>query len=94
MALAKLRKVGGSTIVAIPPALLDELKVSAEAVFDLTIHEGALVLRPERRRYTLAELLAQCDYNAPLSDAEREWMDTPAVGQEVLPEDKVPAAKA
>ena len=94
MALAKLRKVGGSSIVAIPPALLDELKVGAEAVFDLTVHEGALVMRPERKRYTLTELLAQCDLGAPLSQAEREWMDTPGVGLEVLPEDEVSAAKA
>ena len=94
MALAKLRKVGGSTIVAIPPVLLEELKVGAEAVFDLTIREGALVMRPQRPRYTLAGLLAQCDLDAPLSPAEREWMDASAVGLEVLPEDEVPAAKA
>jgi hypothetical protein len=36
----------------------------------------------EKPRYTLEELLAQCDPEAPLSDEEREWLDAPAVGRE------------
>ena len=32
----------------------------------------------------LAELLAQCDPNAPLSAEDRAWLDAPAVGREAL----------
>jgi addiction module RelB/DinJ family antitoxin len=35
-------------------------------------------------RYTLDELLAQCDPKAPISKEEREWLDTPRVGRELI----------
>ena len=38
--------------------------------------------RPRKSRYNLAELMQQCDTNAPLSDEDRAWMDAPAVGRE------------
>jgi antitoxin component of MazEF toxin-antitoxin module len=34
------------------------------------------------RRYDLAELLAQCDIDVPISEDEREWMDLEPVGSE------------
>ena len=37
-----------------------------------------------RARYTLDELLAQCDPSAELTAQEREWLDAPAVGRELL----------
>ena len=35
-----------------------------------------------KSRYSLAELMAQCDANAPLSAEDRAWMDAPAIGRE------------
>jgi antitoxin ChpS len=43
-----------------------------------------LVARPTQKRYTLAELLAQCDFSKPMSVNEREWIDAPAKGRELL----------
>jgi len=40
--------------------------------------------RPRKGRYSLAELMAQCDSNAPLSAEDRAWLDAPAVGREAL----------
>ena len=40
--------------------------------------------RPRKGRYNLAELMAQCDLNAPLSAEDRAWLDAPAVGREAL----------
>jgi antitoxin ChpS len=37
-----------------------------------------------RPRYTLAELLAEADYAQPQPAEEREWVDAPAVGRELL----------
>ncbi len=37
-----------------------------------------------RPRYTLAEMLAASDFSQPLSDEDREWLDAPAVGRELL----------
>jgi antitoxin component of MazEF toxin-antitoxin module len=39
---------------------------------------------PRKGRYSLAELLAQCDATAPLSEEDRAWLDAPAVGREAL----------
>jgi len=60
-----LRKVGGSVMLAVAPALLDALELRAGAKVCIWIEGGRLVVaaRP-RLRYTLEELLAQCDENA------------------------------
>ena len=34
------------------------------------------------RRYNLAELMEQCDPEAPLSEEDREWFDAPPMGRE------------
>jgi hypothetical protein len=33
-------------------------------------------------QYNLAELIAKCDLNAPLSAEDRAWLEAPAVGRE------------
>jgi len=40
--------------------------------------------RAPRRRYSLSELMEQCDGDAPLSEEDRAWLDDPAVGREAL----------
>lgn len=84
MHTTKLRKVGGSVMLAIPPAFLDHLKLQAGATVGLTIDHGRLVVDPKpRSRYTLAELLAASDYSQPQPAEDREWVDAPAVGGEL-----------
>ena len=85
MHTTNLRKVGGSVMLAVPPALLDVLHLRAGALVGLTVESGRLVVEPQsRKRYTLAELLAQSDYSEPLTPEEREWIDAPPVGRELL----------
>ena len=40
--------------------------------------------RPRKGRYSLAELTAQCDPNAPASAEDSAWLEAPAVGREAL----------
>jgi len=85
MYTTNLRKVGGSVMLAIPPALLDVLQLATGAKVGMAVDNGHLVVEPcERARYTLDELLAQCDLAAELTPQEREWLDAPAVGSEVI----------
>lgn len=44
----------------------------------------ARAVSADRVRYTLDELLAQCDPSAELTPQEQEWLDAPAVGRELL----------
>lgn len=84
MATAKLRKVGGSVMLAIPPSFLEELSVGIDSMLDLTLRGQELVLRPARRKYTLDDLLSDADPNAPFSDEERAWFDDAPTGREMI----------
>ncbi|EOL8945493.1 antitoxin [Cronobacter dublinensis] len=85
MFTTRLKKVGGSIMLAVPPAVLKTLGLSTDSEVGMTIDNGCLIIEPQKRpRYSLDELLAQCDPHAGMSDEDREWIDTPAVGKEIL----------
>lgn len=85
MHTTNLRKVGGSVMLAVPPALLDVLNLQAGAKVSLAIDNGLLVVKPEPRPgYTMAELLAVSDYSQPQPPEDREWVNAPAVGKELI----------
>lgn len=85
MHTTNLRKVGGSVMMAVPPALLDLLHIGAGAKVGLAVDNGRLVVEPQPRpRYTLDELLAQCDASAELTGADRAWIDEARVGDELI----------
>lgn len=85
MHTTNLRKVGGSVMLAVPPALLDVLQLSAGAKVGLAVDNGRLVVEPRARpRYTMAELLSASDYSQAQPTEEREWVDAPAAGRELL----------
>lgn len=80
-----LRKVGGSIMLAVPPALLNLLQLRPGAVVALSVDNGRLIMDPQPRpQYTLDELLAQCDVSADTTDEDRAWLDAPTVGRELL----------
>ena len=79
-----LRKVGGSVMMTVPPAVLEQLQLKPESVVSLEAEGNRLIVKPARPRYTLDELLAQCDPDAPITEEEREWLDAPAVGREII----------
>ncbi len=85
MHTTNLRKVGGSIMLAVPPAFLDQLQLQVGATVGLAVDQGCLVVNPNPRpHYTLAELLSASDYSQPQPAEEREWIDAPAVGGELL----------
>jgi antitoxin ChpS len=85
MHTTSLRKVGGSVMLAVPPALLATLRLEPGAKVGIAIESGRLVVEPQqRRRYTLNELLAQCNPNARCARREQEWLDSKAVGGELI----------
>ena len=80
-----LRKVGGPVMLAVPPALLDILHLQPGARVGIAVESGRLVVEPQRRRrYTLDELLAQCDPRAPRARVEQDWLDSKRVGGEFI----------
>jgi antitoxin ChpS len=80
-----LRKVGGSVMLAIPPAILKMLPLQAGSTVGIVVKGGRLIVEVQPRlRYTLDELLAQCDASQPLSVEDREWTSEGPVGRELV----------
>jgi antitoxin ChpS len=85
MHTTNLRKVGGSVMLAVPPAMLDQLRLKAGATVGLVVDGDRLILKPQKRpHYTMDELLAKCDFSQPPTPEDREWIDAPPVGRELL----------
>ena len=82
---AVLRKVGGSVMLAIPPALLDVSSLSAGRRVEVSLEAGRLVIEPEKKpKYTLADLLAQCNGSAPAGREDRTWTSSAPAGKELI----------
>ncbi len=72
-------------MVTVPPALLDILRLEPGAEVGMVIERGRLVIQPQqRRRYTLSQLLAQCEPKARRSVEDREWVKSKRAGRELL----------
>jgi antitoxin ChpS len=85
MHMTHLRKVGGSVMMVVPPALLDQLHIGAGAKVGLAIDNGRLVVDPQPRpRYTLQELLAQCEGAGEITQDDRDWLDGKPIGGELI----------
>lgn len=85
MHTTNLRKVGGSIMLAVPPAILDLLHLHAGDTVGMAVDGERLVVDPKvKPRYTLAELLEASDYSQPLPPEDREWVDAPPAGRELL----------
>lgn len=90
MHTTNLRKVGGSVMLAVPPALLDILHLQPGATVGIAVERGRIVVEPRQRlRFTLKELLAKCDPKAPRARGrskkeQQEWLDSKPVGGEII----------
>ncbi len=92
MHTTNLRKVGGSVMLAVPPALLDVLQLQPGAKVGIAVESGRLVVQPRKRpRYTLNELLAQCNPTRRTKQSsrrrpkeDREWLYSKPVGRELI----------
>ena len=78
----KLRRVAGSILLAVPPAILDLLHREAGSTVGLAVDgERLAIVKPH---YTMDELLAASDYSRAETSEEREWIDAAPRGGEPL----------
>ena len=72
-----------------PENLETWLHEKAGPAHDALKADPARAVSAGRVRYTLDELLAEAEASGqyPLPPEQREWVDAPAVGRELLPED-------
>ena len=82
---ARLRKVGGSVMLAIPKPMLDALALGPDAPVGLSVKAGRLVVDPKgRRRYTLDELISQSRRSGKRLRADRSWVAGKPTGRELI----------
>jgi antitoxin ChpS len=80
-----LRKVGGSVMMAVSPAFLEELKIHSGSMVDVALLEGRLVVKPiTKPKYKLADLLAKCNAKAKMPKEDQHWLELAPVGNEIL----------
>lgn len=71
-------------MMAIPKAIREALGRATNEKVGLRVTGDRLVVEPTPPlHHSLAELVAQCDSAAPVSDEEREWENLEPVGSEI-----------
>lgn len=79
-----LKRMGNSTALVMPPPVLKELGIAVGQHLTLdTTADGKIVLTP-KRKYILADMIAQCDLKAAPPADLALWNGARPVGQEVL----------
>lgn len=77
-----LRRYGNSTVAVLPPSVLKDLGLAAGQAMTLdTTRDGRIILA-RKRKYILADLLAQCDPEAPPPADMALWDSARPAGQE------------
>jgi antitoxin ChpS len=85
MHTTNLRKVGGSVMLAVPPAVLDILRLRSGSKVGLAVEGGRLIVEARiRPHYTLDELLRQCNVRMSRPRQDREWLSGKPAGRELI----------
>jgi antitoxin ChpS len=84
MFTARLRKVGGSVMVALPSAFVEAMDTKIGGKVEMELHGNILSIKSTKPKYVLADLLAKCAPTMPWTSEEREWLDSPPVENELL----------
>lgn len=77
-----LKKMGNSTALIVPPPVLRDLGIAAGQPMSLeTTADGRIMITP-KKKFTLAQMLAQCDPKAPPPADLAAWDTARPVGGE------------
>jgi antitoxin ChpS len=84
---SKIRRQGGAAVITLPPTLLKLLHLDVGAQLELNVVNGELiarpVLKPDRKRYSLEELLEGSEQMAELNEQTASAREGDAVGREL-----------
>jgi len=79
-----LRKFGNSTGAVFPPCVLKDLGLKAGLAMTMDTTADGKIMLSRKRKYSLSELLAQCNPKAPPPSDMALWDAAQAVGQEAM----------
>ena len=78
----KIQKWGNSAAVRLPAVLLEQMHASVGGSLNADVRRDGVLLTPARRKYSLDELVAQCDAKAPFPEDMAAWGEVKPVGRE------------
>ena len=83
--ITTLKRAGGSVMVTVPAHVRRGLKLEVGDTVRVAAENGRVVMEPVKMKphYTLDEILAKCNPDAPLSAEELAWRDDKPVGGEI-----------
>ena len=80
-----IRQSGGANIISLPKMILNTLNLHVGSTLELTLENNKIVLTPVIESISLEELLAGSPKQAlNLNEEDREWLNMPPVGKEIL----------
>ncbi|HBB2411288.1 TPA: type II toxin-antitoxin system ChpS family antitoxin [Escherichia coli] len=78
-----IKRWGNSSGMVIPNVVMKELNLRPGQSVEAQVSNNQLILTPISRRYSLDELLAQCDMNAAELSEQDVWGKSPPAGDEI-----------
>jgi antitoxin MazE len=75
-----VQKWGNSLGIRVPKAVAEQVKLRRGTEIEFDTSGGVLIVRPRRRKYTLAQLLSQCRGRNP----HGEWRNDAPRGREII----------
>lgn len=82
----RIRKIGNSAGMILPSVILKKLDLSEGDEIEVSENGKQITLTPNKikPKYTLKELLGQCNKNTAVPEAVQEWDEMPTIGREEL----------
>ena len=81
---AMIRKFGNSVGLIIPKPMREALNLHAGQNVTLELAGEGLLMKPVRKKYNLADLLAENDHHGEAPEDMIAWQNMQAVGKEIL----------
>ena len=78
-----IKRWGNSSGMVIPNVVMKELNLRPGQSVEAQVSNNQLILTPISRRYSLDELLAQCDMNATELSEQDVWGKSTPAGVEI-----------
>ena len=78
-----IKRWGNSSGMVIPNVVMKELNLRPGQSVEAQVSNNQLILTPISRRYSLDELLAQCDMNAAELSEQDVWGKSTPAGDEI-----------
>ena len=78
----EIKRWGNSAALRLSAPILKQLNAHIGDTLPVEMLSEGMLLKSRKKRYTLDELMAQCDMNAPIPVDVSDWDAMPSAGEE------------